>query len=206
MVIISISLLIAFLKTFLETKPTVIIYFFFTCVSMQKVITSVMVFIQLDKTECQEMCKLSTEKYHKKESKLKVWLKTHICSPVTQQVFLTGVNAAGNQGSSFYWSCYLYENIICLFTTVFIKCISYYVVNFSNTMNIFSWKLPEQPLYRIIMPVRNTAVIQSVKYLAIHLGTARTVYILSAIASQLHIYQFIFCMQPVLSPVNKAGH
>lgn len=114
--------------------------------------------------------------------------------------FLTKVNAAGNKRSSFYWSCYLYENMVCLFTTVFINCISYYVVNFSNTMNIFSWKLPGQPFYGRMMPRRNTAVTQSVKCLPIDLGIAKTVHMLSALPSLLYIYQLIFHIQPILSP------
>jgi hypothetical protein len=122
---------------------------------------------------------------------------------------LTRVYAAGNQESSFYWSCYLYENMICLFTTVFTKWISHYVVNVSNTMNTFSWKLPQQPFYRTIMPVRNTAIIHSVKCLSIDLGIAITIHMLPVILSQLHIFQFIFHIQPILSPLRlhkRAGN
>lgn len=59
------------------------------------------------------------------------------------------------------------------------------------------------------MPVRNTAAIQSVKCQPIDLGIAITVHMLFAITSQLHIYQFIFRIQPVLSslrPCKKAGN
>lgn len=143
---------------------------------------------------------MPTRKCHSRKKNDGLTKRNHIRSQVTQGVFLTRVNAAGAKKSSFYWSCYLYENMICLFTAVFIKCISYYVVNFPNTMNIFSWKLREQPFYGMIMPVRNTAVIQSVKCLPIDLGIAVTVHMLPAIPSPLYIYQLIFHIQPVLSP------
>lgn len=137
----------------------------------------------------------------RKKNKTRSGQKGSFCCLVTLRVFLTKGNAARERRSSFYWSCYLYENTICLFTTVFIKCISYYVMNFSNTMSIFSWKLPGQPFYRTVMPERNTTVIQSVKCLPIDLGIAVTVHMLPIVLSQLYIYQLIFHIQLVLYPL-----
>lgn len=169
-------------------------------IAMQKVIIKVMILLQLIKLQC--LSANGCARYQQSaviERKMSGWLENHICPQVTLGGYLTRMNIAGVKKSSFYQSPYWYENMIFLFTAVFIKCISYYVVNFSNTMNIFSWKLPKHPFYRMIMPARNTAVIQPVKCLPIHSGYHYNSPLASCNSKPALYSSAYFLVQPVLS-------